>query len=167
MGGLWAAVPKMGAVGLIFVLGSLGLPGLGNFIAEILILIGSFPSSAVYTSIAALGMVAATIYSLRLMQKIFYGEKQKSHKISDLDAREMFIMGALIVVIIWLGLYPTSALNFSKQPVQHIIEKVEGVKQASKAPSLKSNYLFDKTLASEATIAVPSERRQNPNNSKQ
>ncbi len=148
-------------------MGSLGLPGLGNFIAEILILTGSFPSSAFYTSIAALGMVAATIYSLRLMQKIFYGEKKNSHKISDLDSREMFIMGALTVVIIWLGLYPTSALNISKQPVQNIIEKVEGLKQASKISNPKSNYLFNKSLAKEATIKEPSETRQNPDNSKQ
>ena len=167
MGGLWATVPKMGAMGLIFVLASLGLPGLGNFIAEILILIGSFPSSAVFTSIAALGMVAATIYSLRLMQKVFYGERQKSHKISDLGVREMFIMGALTVVIIWLGLYPISALNFSKQPVQNIIERVDQWKQEPVATSQQHISLFEKTLADETTITAPVKEIQKPNNSKQ
>lgn len=124
MGGLWSTMPRMGTMGLIFVLASLGLPGLGNFVAEILILIGAFSASQVLTIIATVGLVLATAYSLRIMQKVFYGEKHSEYKIPDFGFREMIIMSSLAVVIIWLGLFPSSVLNTSEKPVKIIIEWV-------------------------------------------
>ncbi|MFB6375576.1 MAG: NuoM family protein, partial [Bradymonadaceae bacterium] len=62
MGGLWAHVPRMAAVALFFALASLGLPGLGNFIAEFLALLGAFEVSLVITAVATSGLIAATIY---------------------------------------------------------------------------------------------------------
>ncbi len=49
MGGLWPAIPRMGVVSMVFVMASLGLPGLGNFIAEFLILVGSWQAQPVLT----------------------------------------------------------------------------------------------------------------------
>jgi len=117
MGGLWSKMPKMGAMALIFVMASLGLPGLGNFVAEILILIGSFSANKTLTVIATIGLVAATIYSLRIMQKVFYGKEQKHWIVADFGFREMGIMISLSVVIIWLGLFPASVLNLAKSAV--------------------------------------------------
>jgi len=113
-----------GAVGLLFVLASLGLPGLGNFIAEILILTGSFTASKILTGIAALGFIAATLYSLRIMQKVFYGPVLKKWEIADFGLREMIVMGSLAIVIIWLGLFPSSILNATQQMVRGVIEQV-------------------------------------------
>jgi NADH-quinone oxidoreductase subunit M len=117
MGGLWSKMPKMGAMGLIFVMASLGLPGLGNFVAEILILIGSFAANKTLTVIATIGLVAATIYSLRIMQKVFYGKEQKQWTVADFGFREMGIMISLSVAIIWLGLFPAPVLNLAKSAV--------------------------------------------------
>ena len=74
MGGLWSSVPKMGGLAMVFALASLGLPGLGNFVGEFLVLIGVFQKNMAIASIAAIGLVAATIYSLRLIQKVFFGK---------------------------------------------------------------------------------------------
>jgi NADH-quinone oxidoreductase subunit M len=117
MGGLWSRMPKMGAMALIFVMASLGLPGLGNFVAEILILIGSFAANKTLTVIATIGLVAATIYSLRIMQKVFYGKEQKKWSVPDFGFREMGIMISLSVIIIWLGLFPAAVLNLAKSAV--------------------------------------------------
>jgi len=124
MGGLWTRVPRMGAMGLLFVLASLGLPGLGNFIAEILILTGSFAANKALTIIAALGFIAATLYSLRIMQKVFYGEPKKKWEIADFGAREMIVMGSLAFVIIWLGLFPGSVFNTTRHTVREVMEKI-------------------------------------------
>jgi len=121
MGGLWSKVPKMGAMGLIFVMASLGLPGLGNFVAEILILIGSFFANKTLTIVATLGLVAATLYSLRIMQKVFYGTEQKQWTIADLGFREMGIMVSLSIAIIWLGLFPAAVLNLAKPTIMNVI----------------------------------------------
>ena len=126
MGGLWARLPKMGAMGLVFVMASLGLPGLGNFVAEFLILTGSFMANKTLTIIATLGLVAATIYSLRIMQKVFYGKEQKQWTIADFSIREMGIMTCLVIAILWLGLFPSAVLTVSRASVLEVIERVEG-----------------------------------------
>jgi NADH-quinone oxidoreductase subunit M len=121
MGGLWSKLPKMGAMGLIFVMASLGLPGMGNFVAEILILIGSFSANKTLTVIATVGLVTATIYSLRIMQKVFYGKEQKQWTVTDFGFREMGIMVSLSVAIIWLGLFPAAVLNLAKSTVVSVV----------------------------------------------
>lgn len=124
MGGLWSKVPRMGAMGLLFVMASLGLPGLGNFVAEILILTGSFLSNKLLTILATLGLLGATIYSLRIMQKVFYGKALKEWELPDFGIREMITMITLAFAIIWLGLFPMKVLQMSKGTVQSVIEKV-------------------------------------------
>ncbi|WP_346320249.1 NADH-quinone oxidoreductase subunit M [Chitinophaga sp. YIM B06452] len=111
MGGLWPALPKMGVVTMVFVMASLGLPGLGNFIAEFLILAGSWQAAPWITIAATIGLVVATVYSLRIMQKVFFGVSQREYKLPDLSLREMLMMVPLIIAIIWLGVYPQPVIN--------------------------------------------------------
>jgi NADH-quinone oxidoreductase subunit M len=114
MGGLWEKTPVMGAIGLVFSMASLGLPGLGNFIAELLILIGVFKTSILMSCLACLGLIAATIYSLRIVQKVFLGNKNKDWEISDLNVREKIVSAAMVIVIVWLGLFPQPVFNIAK-----------------------------------------------------
>ncbi len=114
MGGLWEKVPVMGAIGLIFSMASLGLPGLGNFIAELLILLGAFKANVLMSCLASLGLIAATIYSLRIVQKVFMGRKNTDWKIIDLTIREKVVSGSLVIAIVWLGLFPRPVLNTAK-----------------------------------------------------
>src|SRR5258708_5296075 len=117
MGGFWVKVPFMGTIGLVFVLASLGLPGLGNFIAEFLTLIGSWQANHVLTVFAAIGVVAATAYSLRIMQKVFLGKSVNDKTLPDLSWREKFILIPLLVAIIWLGLFPQTIFTTVKQVI--------------------------------------------------
>jgi NADH-quinone oxidoreductase subunit M len=121
-GGMWNSVPKMGAMVLLFALASLGLPGLGNFLAEFFILIGSYQVSVFWTALASLGLVAATLYSLRLFQRVFQGKQPSSLQLSDLNMREMSIMILMTLVIVWLGLYPKPVLETSSVPMKKILE---------------------------------------------
>jgi NADH-quinone oxidoreductase subunit M len=111
MGGLWPAMPAMGTVTMIFVMASLGLPGLGNFIAEFLILVGSWQANKPLTVLAAVGLVVATVYSLRIMQKVFFGQTERQFSLPDLGVREWVMLAPLILVIIWLGVYPKPVLK--------------------------------------------------------
>jgi len=132
MGGLWENVPRMGGVGMLFAMASLGLPGLGNFIAEFLTLVGSFQTSVWITILATLGLVAATVYSLRIVQRVFHGKKEKEWSLPDLGVREMIIMGAMIIVIVWFGLYPQPIFDTARPA----LEKVEENAIISVVPSL-------------------------------
>jgi NADH-quinone oxidoreductase subunit M len=118
MGGFWGKMPFMAVIALIFAMASLGLPGLGNFIAEFLTLIGSWKANPALTIFAAIGLVGATAYSLRIIQKIFYGPPlitlDKSHVLHDLSIREKIVVIPMVIVIIWLGFFPQTILDTSK-----------------------------------------------------
>lgn len=121
-GGMWNSVPKMGAMALLFAMASLGLPGLGNFIAEFFILAGSFQASVLWTVLASLGLVAATLYSLRIFQRVFQGKEHSSMQMNDLNLREMSVMILMTLAIVWLGLYPRPVLETSSVSVKKILE---------------------------------------------
>ena len=122
MRGFWIQTPFMATIALIFSMASLGLPGLGNFVAEFLTLVGAWQSSPILTVFAALGLVAATAYSLRIMQKIFYGPSAFSYTLPDFSLREKLIMIPLVIIIIWLGIYPQAVLNTSGPLVDRVLE---------------------------------------------
>jgi NADH-quinone oxidoreductase subunit M len=114
MGGLWEKVPVMGAVVLIFSMASLGLPGLGNFIAELLTLIGAFKTSIMMSVIACLGLIASTIYSLRIIQKVFLGKRNVEGEMNDLNVCEKIVSASLVIVIVGLGLFPRPVFKTAK-----------------------------------------------------
>lgn len=122
MGGFWAKAPKLGVFALIFVMASLGLPGLGNFIAEFLTLVGSWQANNWLTVVATIGIVLATAYSLRIMQKVFYEPAPSDHHLPDLSAREMLIAVPMIVLILWLGLYPQPVLDTAQPSINQQLQ---------------------------------------------
>jgi NADH-quinone oxidoreductase subunit M len=124
MGGLWENVPKLGAVAMLFAMASLGLPGLGNFVAEMLTLFGAFQANILMTALATLGLVASTIYSLRIVQRVFHGQKVKEWTIKDLGGRETVILASLVIAIVWLGLYPGPVLQTAKKAIKGINQKI-------------------------------------------
>ena len=132
-------MPFMGTIGLVFAMASLGLPGLGNFIAEFLTLIGAWQASHKLTVLAAIGLVAGTIYSLRIVQKVFYGKEEENiHVLNDLSLREKLILVPLVIVIIWLGIFPQPVLNAAKPSIDQIQKK------QSTTVSLKTQSAIEK-----------------------
>ncbi len=113
MGGLWSEVPRLSVMALFFSVAALGMPGLGNFIGEFLVLLGSFQVDSTATVFAALGLIAAPVYSLILVQKVFHAEPVETNNIWDFGQREMVVMGLMIVAMVWMGMYPQSMLNLS------------------------------------------------------
>ncbi len=127
MGGLWYYMPRMGACALFFAVASLGLPGLGNFVAEFLILLGLFAVSPLMAAIAAIGLITAAVYSLWMMQQTFQGKSQLSEQtcqaLKDFDGREIFTMVTLMLALIWLGLYPQPLFDLT----QPVIDSLQGL----------------------------------------
>ena len=127
MGGLWKQVPVMGAMGLIFAMASLGLPGLANFIAEFLTLTGTFKANILMACLASVGLVAATIYSLRIVQKVFLGKEATVWKVKDLSVREIIVCGALVIAVVWLGILPRPVINTAKESITKTLNSIEQV----------------------------------------
>ncbi|WP_447980150.1 NADH-quinone oxidoreductase subunit M [Candidatus Nitrospira bockiana] len=125
MGGLWAAVPRLAAIALFFAIASLGLPGLANFVGEFLVLMGSYQVTVLGTALAMVGIVAATIYALALVQRTFHGPIRTPGPIPDLPAPATAAFAVMIAVQVWLGVYP--------QPVLSTVEPALDRLQASTA----------------------------------
>ena len=127
MGGFWASAPRFGAVMLFFAIASLGLPGLGNFVGEFLVLLGSYRIDVTLTAVAAIGLISAAIYALILIQKTFQGEPREGLTLAELTRRDTIIMAALIVAIVWLGLYPQPVFNTAEPALASLRQLVTGV----------------------------------------
>lgn len=137
IGGLWATVPRMGAAGLILVLASLGLPGLANFVAEFMTLAGTFMISKSIAVVAAIGLIAAAIYSLRIMQKVFFGSEKSQTKIKDLSSLETLIIASVVFFLIFLGLYPSPVTKTVDPSVHKIISSTEQIQLGVTHPLLE------------------------------
>ena len=124
MGGFWTMVPRMGAVALVFAMASLGLPGLGNFVAEFLVLFGAYQVDILLTVLATAGLILATAYSLWIIQRTFHGPYQGAIRPPDLSPREMATMAVMIAVIVWLGLYPQPILDTAKPALEELRRNV-------------------------------------------
>jgi NADH-quinone oxidoreductase subunit M len=111
MSGLWETVPRLGGTGLFFALASMGLPGLGDFVGEFMILLGVYQKSRILTAVAAIGILASTFYALKFVQYAFHGPNQHHWALPDLGVREAIIFTPMIVILLWLGLYPQPVIN--------------------------------------------------------
>ena len=124
MGGLWGVAPRMGGTTLFFALASLGLPGLGNFIAEFLILTGTWQVSKWAATLGAVGLVFATVYALWMMQRAFHGPETHGWTFRDLVPREIGMFAAMIAVLVVLGFYPQPLIATARQGLQLLQDQV-------------------------------------------
>jgi NADH-quinone oxidoreductase subunit M len=111
MGGWFRPMPRLGVLFLLFVLTSVGLPGLANFVGEFLVLSGSVRSDLLWAGVATAGIVVSVTYFLRMYERSMLGPLKEELALPDLEPRETLVLGALVALILWLGLYPASFLD--------------------------------------------------------
>ena len=116
MGGLWQSMPRMGALAMFFIAASLGLPGMGNFIAEFLVLAGLFQVYPWLAVVSSAGLITGAIYSLKLIQESFQGVPDETLTPPDFSVLAMIAMIAMLIGLIVLGIFPQLVLDIS-QPV--------------------------------------------------
>ena len=121
MNGLWATAPRLSGAALFFALASMGLPGLGDFIGEFLILLGTYRAHPVFAIAGAVGVLASTFYALWLVQRAFQGPNVHHWTMPDLVSREGVIVTLMAAGLLWLGLNPQPVLK-TFSPALHALE---------------------------------------------
>ncbi|MDO4688464.1 MAG: NADH-quinone oxidoreductase subunit M [Plesiomonas sp.] len=111
MGGLWGRIKFLPAISLFFAAASLGLPGTGNFVGEFLILLGTFQLLPKVAVVATFGLVLASVYSLIMVQRAFFGPAKEASTLTAMSSRELFIVLLLAVLLVLLGVYPQPILD--------------------------------------------------------
>ena len=120
-------VPMFAALLTLVSLSSIGLPATNGFVGEFLVLVGSFKPYPVFTTIAATGVIFAAAYLLWAIQRILFNplDKPENEHIPDLNRRELLLMAPLVIVIIWLGVYPAPVLRRMETASQALVTRVE------------------------------------------
>jgi len=141
-GGLSNVMPGYAAVFLGMVMTAIGLPLLAVFISEFLALRGAFEANVYWAGWAALGIILNAGYFLWLYQRMFFGtiENPKNEKLPDLSIREWAYMVPLLILSLWIGVYPKPFLEYIQQPVNALVKQVRpeyeipGMPQPAPAP---------------------------------
>ena len=125
-GGLSHVMPGYAAVFLAMVMTAIGLPLLAVFISEFLALRGAFESNPMWAAWAALGIILNAGYFLWLYQRMFFGniENPKNEKLLDMSGREWAYMIPLLILSLWIGVYPKPFLAFIEKPVNAVVQQV-------------------------------------------
>lgn len=113
MGGLWARMRYLPPILLVFAAASLGLPGLGNFVGEIMVLLGGYQANPAVAIVASGGLILAAIYGMLLVQKSVFGAPQSDVQLPDLNARELTTLVVLLGLLVALGIYPQPIFDTS------------------------------------------------------
>jgi NADH-quinone oxidoreductase subunit M len=120
MGGFWGVAPKLSFMAMFFTVAAVGMPGLGNFVGEFLVLLGSFRVNVLTTAFAALGLVVAAVYSLIVIQKVFHGKNKNNYRMADLSTMEFLCFALMMIGLLWMGLYPQSMLDMAEPTLRSL-----------------------------------------------
>ena len=123
-GGLVHRMPRYAAVFMLFMLASVGLPGTSGFVGEFLIMLGAFEANTWVALLIATGMVLGAAYMLYLYRRVIFGELSKDDlkSILDLNTREIAIFIPLIILVLWMGVYPSSFLEPISVSVTNLLD---------------------------------------------
>jgi NADH-quinone oxidoreductase subunit M len=162
-GGISSVMPVYATITMIIFLSSMGLPLLNGFIGEFTIMQGAFTANWRWAAWAAPGVILAAAYLLWLYQRVFFGTvtNPKNEKLHDLTPREILTFAPLLIMALWIGLYPKPFFQILEMPVNQIVvaanggahsPPVEGALNIRATPLPNSRGDFGKGTAS----AVPS-----------
>ena len=120
LGGIATKAPRLAIFFLIILLGSVALPLTNGFVGEFLLLLGIFQQHPVFAAVAGLTIILSAVYMLRMYQRVMLGTTNEiTEKITDLSWTEMAALIPLVVMIFWIGIYPSFFLDI---PVQNLFQ---------------------------------------------
>lgn len=121
-GGIALVAPKLSIFFAIMLMGSIGLPLTMGFVGEFLSLFGFFNVNIYLTLFAGSGIIFGAIYMLHLFRKVFLGEIQQANQaLKDLNRRELVSLLPLVVIVLWLGIYPKPILSPIDSAVKNLV----------------------------------------------
>jgi NADH-quinone oxidoreductase subunit M len=126
-GGLWRQMPIFAVFFLVMMFSSIGLPGLNGFVGEFLILLGTFEYNRCFAIFAASGIILGAVYMLWMYQRVMYGEitHEENRHLSDLSYREIALLVPVVLMIVWIGVYPSTFLRPMDASTAHLLEHMQ------------------------------------------
>ena len=139
-GGLAHVMPRFATIFGIMMMASVGMPLTINFVGEFLSLLGFYQQSHILTLLAGIAIIVGAIYMLAAYKKMFFGEVtiEENRNLPDVNKRELIALVPLVVITIWLGIYPKPVL----EPINNSVEAIV-------------QLMHDKSITEEAKTRIP------------
>ena len=124
-GGLGDRMPAYATLFLLFTMATVGLPGTSGFVGEFLVIVGSLQVNFWLALLGGMGMILGAAYSLYLYRRIIFGRitRDDLRNILDLSPREWAVFAPLIVLTLWMGIYPTSFSSYWDATVGQMVQQ--------------------------------------------
>jgi len=138
-------MPVYAAVVMLFTLASVGLPATSGFIGEFLVMTGLFMVNTWVAALTCTGIILGAAYMLWLYRRIIFGELVKSElkNILDMDMREKVVFAPLVLLVLWMGIYPASFTSVMEASVDKLVQDYQADLQAAgRAPGGGGNTLL-------------------------
>ena len=137
-GGLVHRMPRYAFTFMFFTLASVGLPGLSGFVGEFLVLVGAFKANTWVATLAATGLILGAAYALWLYRKIVFGEltKPSLQAIFDMNRREIAVFLPLVLLTLWMGIYPNSFLDPMAPAVDKLVADYQNAIKLARTAAL-------------------------------
>jgi NADH-quinone oxidoreductase subunit M len=132
-GGLVHRMPAYAFVFMVFTLAAVGLPGTSGFVGEFLILLGTFKVSTLECTLAATALFLGPAYMLYLYRRVIFGTLTRTdlRALLDLSLREKLMFAPLVLIVLWMGIYPNSYLRPIQVSVDHLVKQVTAATDAA------------------------------------
>jgi len=154
-GGLAHVMPKYATIFGIMMMASVGMPLTINFVGEFLSLLGFYQQSHILTLLAGVAIIVGAIYMLAAYKKMFFGEvtKEENRNLPDVNKRELIALVPLVLITVWLGIYPKPVLGPINNSVESVVQLMHNKSTSEEAkmriPNV-SGVVISKTSAKEA-----------------
>ncbi|HEX7239164.1 MAG TPA: NADH-quinone oxidoreductase subunit M [Longimicrobiaceae bacterium] len=134
-GGMAASIPVFAGMLVFAAMASVGLPGTAGFLSEFLVLLGAFRTHPIAALIAATGVIFAAYYMLPMVQRTVFNalSRPANRHVPDLNAREILVLAPLVLLILWLGVYPKPVLDKMSPAAERLASGMESARAAAVA----------------------------------
>ncbi len=142
-GGLAENMPKYALVFMVFTFATIGLPGTSGFVGEFTILVGAYLANTWVAFFASTGLILGAAYSLWLYRRVIFGKLEKADlkAMPDLTVREVLTFAPLIVLALWMGIYPASFMDPMAGSIELLVKNYQAALAAAEPLSLTSTLL--------------------------
>jgi NADH-quinone oxidoreductase subunit M len=125
-GGVVNTMPIFATFMVLFAMANAGLPGTSGFVGEFLVILASFKANVWYAALAGTTLVLGAAYTLWLVKRVIFGEVANTHvaEMSDLNPRELLVLGLLALAVLAVGLWPAPLLEAMQATTQHLVEQL-------------------------------------------
>lgn len=122
-GGLFPLMPVYGGILIFTAMASLGLPGLNGFVSEFLVVRGAWPVFTLFTALSMLGLLMTGAYILKAIKHVLHGplNEQWAGHLSDISPREVVVMAPLMLLMLWIGVWPYWILDVINKAALHLL----------------------------------------------